>query len=245
MEQVSVLVNGAKGKMGAVTCGAVEAAEDMILVGKTDLGDDLQKEIDRSGAQVVVDFTHPSAARKNADLILDAGVRGVIGTTGFTEADIRELVEKAATNRLGMVIAPNFAIGVILMMKFAEEASRHLPAVEIIELHHDQKADAPSGTAAATAKRVARARGEAPTAPVNEKILIEGVRGGRCDGVPVHSIRLRGLLAHQEVLLGGPGQILTIRHDTTDRSAFMPGVLLAVRKVMGLNKLVFGLDDLL
>jgi 4-hydroxy-tetrahydrodipicolinate reductase len=144
-----------------------------------------------------------------------------------------------------MVIAPNFAIGVILMMKFAEEAARHLPAIEIIELHHDQKADAPSGTAMATAKRIGGSRGDAPAGAAPEKIGVEGVRGGRCHGVPVHSVRLRGLLAHQEVLLGGPGQLLTIRHDTTDRTAFMRGVLLAVRKVVGLERLVFGLDELL
>jgi 4-hydroxy-tetrahydrodipicolinate reductase len=205
----------------------------------------LPTEISRSGAGVVVDFTHPSAARKNADLILDSGARGVIGTTGFTDADVEELNRKAEPKRLGMVIAPNFAIGVILMMKFAEEAARHLPAVEIIELHHDQKADAPSGTAMATAKRIAGARGDAPAGAVVEKIAVEGVRGGPCYGVPVHSVRLRGLLAHQEVLLGGPGQLLTIRHDTTDRTAFMPGVLLAIRRVMGLERLVFGLDELL
>lgn len=245
MERIRVLVNGAAGKMGTTVCAAVEAAEDMDLVGKSDVGSDLAKEIWRGGPKVVVDFTHPSVARANADCILDAGVRGVIGTTGFTDEDIEQLGRKAGARGLGMVIAPNFAIGVVLMMRFAEEAVRHLPAVEIIELHHDQKADAPSGTALATARRVARARGAAPPGEVHGKTAVEGVRGGRCDGIPVHSVRLRGLLAHQEVLLGGPGQVLTLRHDTMDRTAFMPGVLLAIRKVTSLRGLVFGLDGLL
>lgn len=239
------MVNGARGKMGTTVCAAVEAAADMVLAARTDRGDDLEAEIGRSNAEVVVDFTHPSSARANADAILDAGARGVIGTTGFTDADLETLRQKAASKRLGMVIAPNFAVGVVLMMKFAEEAVRHLPAVEIIELHHDQKADAPSGTAIATARRVARARETRLPGSAHEKVVVEGVRGGRCEGIPVHSVRLRGLLAHQEVLLGGPGQVLTIRHDTMDRTAFMPGVLLSIRKVMDLDRLVFGLDELL
>jgi 4-hydroxy-tetrahydrodipicolinate reductase len=245
MSDIRVLVNGALGKMGKATTLAVREAEGLVLAGETDLGHDLAGEIEKSKADVVVDFTHPSVARGNADTILDAGARGVIGTTGFTDEDIAVLGEKARSKNLGIVIAPNFAIGVILMMKFAEEAARYLPAVEIVELHHDRKADAPSGTALATAKRIAAVRAQAPASPVEEKVTVEGARGGRADGIPVHSVRLQGFLAHQEVLFGGPGQILTIRHDTTDRSAFMPGVVLAIRKVLQLDGLVFGLDKIL
>jgi 4-hydroxy-tetrahydrodipicolinate reductase len=245
MSDIRVLVNGALGKMGKATTLAVNEADGLVLAGETDLGHDLVEEISKAKADVVVDFTHPSVARENADTILDAGARGVIGTTGFTDEDMTALGEKARSKKLGLVIAPNFAIGVILLMKFAEEAARYLPAVEIIELHHDRKADAPSGTAIATAKRIAAVRAQPPVAPVEENVTVEGARGGRCEGVPVHSVRLRGLLAHQEVLFGGPGQILTLRHDTTDRTAFMPGVVLAVRKVMQLEDLVFGLDKIL
>jgi 4-hydroxy-tetrahydrodipicolinate reductase len=245
MSDIRVLVNGALGKMGKATSLAVQETEGLVLAGETDLGHDLAEEISKAEADVVVDFTHPSVARQNAEAILDAGVRGVVGTTGFTDDDLAALGEKARLKKLGMLIAPNFAIGVILMMKFAEEAARYLPAVEIIELHHDRKADAPSGTAIATAKRIAAARTEVPASPVEENVTVEGARGGRADGVPVHSVRLQGFLAHQEVLFGGPGQILTIRHDTTDRTAFMPGVTLAIRKVMEMDGLVFGLDKIL
>jgi 4-hydroxy-tetrahydrodipicolinate reductase len=245
MSDLRVIVNGALGRMGRQTCEAVEGEPDLRLVARTDAEDDLATAIAEHKADVVVDFTHPSSARANADIILDGGARGVIGTTGFTADDIDALSRKAEEKGLGMVIAPNFAIGVILMMRFAEQAVKHFPAVEIIELHHDRKADAPSGTAAATAERLLKAREQEPPPRPPEKETLPGARGGSREGIRIHSVRLPGLLAHQEVIFGGAGQVLTVRHDTSDRAAFMPGVILAVRKVVGLSDLVFGLDDLL
>jgi 4-hydroxy-tetrahydrodipicolinate reductase len=245
MSKIRVLVNGALGKMGSETCLAVEESPDMEVVAKCDLGDDLAQSLRAGGAEVAVDFTHPSAGRKNAETILSAGVHAVIGTTGFKPEDLEPLRRLAEENNRGILIAPNFAVGVILMIRFAEEAVKYFPSVEIIELHHDRKADAPSGTAVATAERLVRARTEAPPERPPEKITLEGARGGNLDGIPIHSVRLPGLLAHQEVLFGLPGQVLTIRHDTLDRKAFMPGVLLAIRKIRDKKGLIYGLDELL
>ena len=202
---INVAVSGAAGRMGATVCAAVEAAEDMALVGRADpllqtaLGDVL------GDADVVVDFSTPDTAPDNARLCLEAGVHCVMGTTG---ADFSQLEGVGAAN---LFVAPNFAIGAVLMMRFAREAAAHMPECEIVELHHDRKLDVPSGTAARTAELVREAGGN-----VHE---------------PIHSVRLPGLVAHQEVLFGGPGQTLTIRHDSVDRESFMPGVLLAVRRV--------------
>jgi 4-hydroxy-tetrahydrodipicolinate reductase len=231
--------------MGSETCLAVGEAPDMEVVAKCDFGDDLAKSLRESGAAVAVDFTHPSVGRKNAETILSAGVHAVIGTTGFKTEDLEPLGRLAEEKNRGILIAPNFAIGVILMIRFAEEAAKHFPSVEIIELHHDRKADAPSGTAVATAERLVRARTAAPPARPAEKVTLEGARGGNLDGIRIHSVRLPGLLAHQEVLFGLPGQVLTVRHDTLDRKAFMPGVLLAIRKIRDKKGLIYGLDDLL
>ncbi len=226
---IDVLVNGAKGKMGQEVVRAVQAEADLRLAGATDLGDDLEAEIRRSGAAVVVDFTHPSAGSRNTETILRSGARPVVGTTGFDAAGIARLRELAASVRLGGLIAPNFAIGAVLLMKFAAEASRFLPDVEIIELHHDQKADAPSGTAVKTAELIAERRGK-PRPPPAEVQTIAGVRGGRSHGIPIHSVRLPGFVAHEEVIFGGLGQVLTLRHDSLSRTSFMPGVVLAIRK---------------
>jgi 4-hydroxy-tetrahydrodipicolinate reductase len=217
---INVAVSGAAGRMGATACRAVEGADDMSLVGRADplletslldvLGD----------ADVVVDFSTPDTALANARHCLEAGVHCVMGTTG---ADFSELAGVGTAN---LFVAPNFAIGAVLMMRFAAEAARHMPECEIVELHHDRKVDAPSGTAALTAKLIAEAGGN-----VHE---------------PIHSIRLPGLVAHQEVLFGAPGQTLTIRHDSVDRESFMPGVLLAIRKVGSLEQSpTIGLDNLL
>ena len=245
MAKIRVLVNGALGKMGSETCLAVGESPDMEVVAKCDVGDDLAQHLSTSGAEVAVDFTHPSVGRKNAETILGAGVHAVIGTTGFKPEDVEALGGLAEEKGRAILIAPNFAIGVILMMRFADEAVKHFPSVEIIELHHDRKADAPSGTAVATAERLARARVETPPARPPEKVALEGARGGNLNGIPSHSGRLPGLLAHQEILFGLPGQVLTIRHDTLDRKAFMPGVLLAIRKIRDKKGLVYGLDELL
>jgi 4-hydroxy-tetrahydrodipicolinate reductase len=215
---IRVAVAGAAGRMGATVCEAVQGAEDLELTGRADpaLGTALRDVLD--DADVVVDFTRPDTALENALACVEAGVHVVIGTTGFDAGALREL---SADARANVFVAPNFAIGAVLMMRFAAEASHHLAKAEIIELHHDAKLDAPSGTAARTAE------------------LMDG-------DVPIHSVRLPGLVAHQEVILGDVGQTLTIRHDSTDRRSFMPGVLLAIRRVGSLERSpLVGLEHLL
>jgi 4-hydroxy-tetrahydrodipicolinate reductase len=249
MARIPVVVNGAKGKMGAEAIKAVGSAADLELVGAFDLGDDLAKELSSWKGCVVVDFTHPSCAYENALKILEAGCHGVIGTTGFKADQIKSLEQECEAQGQGFFIAPNFAIGAVLMMRFAAEAAKHMERSEIIELHHPGKADAPSGTAHKTAELMALSRSEAglpqfegPDAATN---ILPGTRGGDYQGIRIHAVRLPGLLASQEVILGAAGQTLTIRHDSMDRSCFMPGVLLACRKVQGLKGLVVGLDRLL
>ena len=243
--KIRVLVNGAKGKMGAETVNAVLGDPALSLAGQTDLGDDLKVAIRDNGAQVVVDFTHPSSAFSNAETIIASGAHPVIGTTGFTSPQIEELQARCKSLRRGGLIAPNFAIGAVLMMRFAAEAARHLPHVEIIELHHDGKAEAPSGTAIKTAEMIAAARPKAPAPKVASKELSPGALGARGYPVPIHSVRLPGHVAHQEVILGGLGESLRLRHDSISRESFMPGVLLAVKRVVELDHLVYGLEHLL
>jgi len=238
MTRVAVL--GALGKMGATVCDAVEAADDLTLAARLDEGWD-----DLAGAEVAVDFTHPDAVMDNLRRCIAAGVHVVVGTTGFDDARLDQVrAWLADAPDVGVLIAPNFGIGAVLMMRFAEQAAPHFDSVEIVELHHPGKADAPSGTARATAARVAAARGDAK-APDATTSALPGARGADVDGVPVHSVRLAGLVAHQEVLLGTAGETLTIRHDSTDRVSFMPGVLLAVREVASRPGLTLGLDPLL
>ena len=242
---IRVLVNGAKGRMGRTVVEAVRGDAALELVGETDLGDDLSAAIAHGKAAVVVDFTHPSSAYANAQAILAAGARPVVGTTGFTPQQIADLQARAETLRLGGLIAPNFAIGAVLMMRFAAQAAPHMPYVEIIELHHDGKAEAPSGTAIKTAELIAEARPKAPKLLVESKELAPGARGTKDYAVPIHSVRLPGHVAHQEVILGGLGETLRIRHDSISRESFMPGVLLAVKKAPELDKLYYGLEHLL
>ncbi|HKI99626.1 MAG TPA: 4-hydroxy-tetrahydrodipicolinate reductase [bacterium] len=242
---IRVLVNGAKGRMGQQVVAAVQADAETELVGQTDVGDDLASAIATAQAAVVVDFTHPSCAYDNVQAILVAGARPVVGTTGFTPEQIADLQARAAKAGLGGVIAPNFAIGAVLMMRFAAEAARHMPYVEIIELHHDGKAEAPSGTAIKTAELIAEVRPKAPPLLVESKELSPGARGARGYAVPIHSVRLPGHVAHQEVILGGLGETLRIRHDSISRECFMPGVLLAVKQATGLSQLYYGLEHLL
>jgi 4-hydroxy-tetrahydrodipicolinate reductase len=222
---IRVAVAGAAGRMGETVCRAVSGASDMELVARADpaLGVSLEEALSAE-PQVLVDFTIPDTALPNARQAVEAGVHVVIGTTGFSAAEL----ETFRDARANVFVAPNFAIGAVLMMRFAAEAARHMRAAEIIELHHDGKLDKPSGTAARTAALMTEARGE------------DGYQ------VPVHSVRLPGLVAHQEVILGDVGQTLTIRHDSVDRESFMPGVLLAVRRVAGLeDSPVVGLEALL
>jgi 4-hydroxy-tetrahydrodipicolinate reductase len=244
---IRVAVLGARGRMGQQVCRAVTGAEDLELVAAIDQGDPLA-DVVAAGAQVLVDFTQPDAVLDNLRFAADHGLHAVVGTTGFTEqrlATVRDWF--AARSELGVIIAPNFGIGAVLSMRFAELAAPHFQSVEIIELHHPGKADAPSGTAQTTAQRVAEARRAAGSDPMPDATssALDGARGAVVDGVRVHSVRLAGLVAHQEILLGTEGETLTIRHDSLDRSSFMPGVLLAVREVVNRPGLTVGIDSLL
>ena len=242
---ILVLVNGAKGRMGRETVAAIEGDAELELAGAIDLGDDLAAALAAGGAQVAVDFTVAGAGYENCRRIIAAGVRPVVGTSGFSPDQVSDLQSRCAEKGLGGLIAPNFAIGAVLMMRFAAEAARHMPHVEIIELHHDGKIDAPSGTAVKTAEMIQAARPQAPPPKVTETESAPGARGARSYPVPIHSVRLPGLVAHQEVILGGLGQTLTLRHDSISRDSFMPGVLLAVKRVVELDRLVYGLENLL
>ena len=241
---IRVAVLGARGRVGAEVVRAVEAADDLVLAGAFDVGD----ERDLSGADVAVDFTSPSAVMDNLRACVDAGVHAVVGTTGFDEgrlAELRRWLESAPG--VGVLIAPNFGVAAVLMMRFAAQAARFFDSVEIVELHHPGKADAPSGTARRTAELVAAARREAGAAPMPDatSTALSGARGADVDGVRIHAVRLAGLVAHQEVLLGGQGESLTLRHDTYDRSSFVPGVLLGVRSIADRPGLTVGLEALL
>ena len=237
-------VNGARGKMGAETVKAIREQADFSLVFECGRGDDLSDVIRRTGADVVVDFTRPDCALANALMILDSPARAVIGTTGFQPTDLDRLRARCEERHTGAIVAPNFAIGAVLLMKFAEIASRHFPAAEIVEMHHAGKRDAPSGTAIATAARIAVGRSKAGL-EISEARVDAPSRGEQRDGVALHSVRLPGLVAHQEVFFGGPGELLTLRHDTMNREAFMPGVLLAIRRVVDVHGLVMGLEALI
>ncbi|MGW6727529.1 4-hydroxy-tetrahydrodipicolinate reductase [Nocardia sp. NPDC055029] len=244
---IRVGVLGAHGKVGQAICAAVEAAADLELVAQVDKGDALAT-FTETGAEVVVDFTHPDVVMGNLKFLVENGIHAVVGTTGFDEARLAEVRSWLAQRpEVGVLIAPNFAIGAVLSMRFAEQAARFFESVEVIELHHPNKADAPSGTAYRTAALIAAARAEAgvglsPDATTTE---LEGARGADVDGVRVHSVRLAGLVAHQEVLFGTQGETLTIRHDSIDRNSFAPGVLLGVREIAGRPGLTVGLDPFL
>jgi 4-hydroxy-tetrahydrodipicolinate reductase len=255
---IRVGVFGAAGRMGATVCAAVVADSELQLVAAVDprgAGGSVSDVViaaepsamTDAGAQVAVDFTILEAARANATWCAANGVHAVVGTTGFTDAHLRELraAFTSSESNSNCIVAPNFAIGAVLMMRFAELAAPYFETAEIIELHHDAKADAPSGTAITTARRLAAASADWATDPTTQEVL-PGARGGRGPaGIPIHSVRLRGLVAHQEVLLGTTGQSLTIRHDSYDRASFMPGVLLAVKRVADHPGLTVGLDAFL
>ena len=230
--------------MGQESVKAVSKDPDLDLVAQTDLGDKLPGIIDQTKAQVVVDFTTAAAAMKNADCIIESGARPVIGTSGLLPEQVAELQKLCNKQNLGGIIVPNFAIGAVLMMKYSQDAAKYFPHVEVIEMHHDRKADAPSGTAIKTANLLAESRGSAPHT-VDEKEILSGARGANAEDIRIHSVRLPGLVAHQEVIFGGQSQTLTIRHDSIHRDSFMPGVCLACKKVMDLNELVYGLEHLL
>lgn len=245
--KIKVAVLGAKGRMGSEACRAVTAADDLELVASIDAGDSLDLLIS-SGTQVVVDFTHPDAVMGNLEFAINNGIHVVVGTTGFDSAKldlIRGWLKK--NEGTGALIAPNFGLGAVLMMQFAAQASKYFESVEIVELHHPNKADAPSGTAARTAELITEARTVAkrPAMPDATSSALDGARGALVGDVHIHSVRLRGLVAHQEVILGDLGETLTIRHDSIDRTGFMPGVLLGIRSVPTHPGLTFGLEHFL
>lgn len=240
-----VAVLGAKGKVGATMVAAVRSADDLTLSAEVDAGDALSLLTD-SGTEVIIDFTHPDVVMDNLKFLIDNGIHAVVGTTGFTEerlAQVRSWL--AAKPGVAVLIAPNFAIGAVLSMHFAVQAAKFFESVEVIELHHPQKADAPSGTASRTAELIADARNGMPPSPDATSTGRAGARGADVDGVRVHSIRMTGMVAHQEVLFGTMGETLSIRHDSYDRTSFVPGVLLAVRKVAQLSGLTIGIEPLL
>ncbi|MGW3044757.1 4-hydroxy-tetrahydrodipicolinate reductase [Kitasatospora sp. NPDC001159] len=242
-----VAVIGAKGRIGSEAVKAVEAAPDLELVAT--LGRDSKlEELTGAGAEVAVELTHPDSVMGNLDYCLHHGIHVVTGTTGWTDerlATVRGWLDQAP--ELGLLIAPNFSIGAILGMKFSQIAARYFESVEVVELHHDRKADAPSGTATRTAQLIAAARAEAGRPPQQDPTThsLPGARGADVDGVPVHAVRLRGLLAHQQVMFGDTGETLTIRHDSLHHSSFMPGILLGARKVVETPGLTFGLEHFL
>jgi len=244
---IRVGVLGANGKMGTQTVATITAATDLELVAALDLGDSIET-LKKSGAEVVVDFTHPDSVMANLEYAINNGINVVVGTTGFDSAKLAKVKELLANNpKVGALIAPNFGLGAVLMMQFAAQAAKHFESVEIIELHHPNKADAPSGTATRTAELITDARKVAnrPPMPDATTSALPGARGAKVGDVPIHSVRLRGLVAHQEVVLGDQGETLSIRHDSIDRTGFMPGVLLGIRKVGSHPGLTFGLEKFL
>lgn len=241
---IKVLVNGAFGRMGQHVVKTLEEDARFQLVGQTGREYHLDKAIKDSHPDVVIDFTEPKSVYRNTETIIDAGARPVIGTSGLSETDIQTLQKKCADLKRGGIIVPNFSLGAVLLMKYAKEISKFMPNVEIIEMHHDKKLDSPSGSALRTADLLA---GTGKLNPALQSTVenVKGARGAFYKNIPIHAVRLPGLLAHLQVIFGGTGETLTLRHDSLDRSSFMPGVLLACEKVMTLNGLVCGLEEVL
>jgi len=242
--RIRVGVLGARGRMGAEVVKAVTNSSDVELVVQLDLGYSLDQLLSNK-AEVVVDFTTPDSVMKNLEFLINNDIHAVVGTTGFDQARIDSLTKELSKHpKVGVLIAPNFAIGAVLMMEFAEKAARYFESAEIVEMHHPAKVDAPSGTAARTAELMTEARKSSSMKPMPDatKGSLEGARGSKVGDIPIHSIRAQGLVAHQEVLFGGVGETLTIRHDSLDRAGFMPGVLLGIRSVVKNQGLTHGLD---
>ncbi|MEA1961447.1 MAG: 4-hydroxy-tetrahydrodipicolinate reductase [Bacillota bacterium] len=264
-EKIKVIIAGALGKMGIETAKAVHRDQDLELVGVADIrargekfsdltalkeldlmvDNDLDLLIDRTQSDVLVDFTNPQAVFNNAKTALNRRITAVLGTTGLNDIELRQLEKIALQNDVGVAVIPNFAIGAVLMMKLAQEAAQYFPDVEIIEMHHDQKMDAPSGTAIKTAEMIRENQVKTPSRNAREFEKIPGSRGGDLNQVRIHSVRLPGFVAHQEVIFGGVGQSLRIRHDSFNRESFMPGVLMAVKKMVEIKGLIYGLEKLM
>ena len=242
---MKVAVLGAKGRMGAETVAAIESAADLTLSSALDLGDSLDQLI-KSGTEVVVDFTHPDSVMKNLEFAINNGIHVVVGTTGFDDKKLSELKNLLSKNsRVGALIAPNFGLGAVLMMQFSQKAAQYFESVEIIELHHANKVDAPSGTAIRTAELITDARKQSKKGamPDASKTVMPGARGAKVGDVPIHSVRSHGYVAHQEVIFGDAGETLSIRHDSINRAGFMPGVLIGVRNVAKYPGLTIGLEN--
>lgn len=253
---IKVIIAGFKGKMGQAAYKMVTEDNTLEVVG---LLDPLTSQKEAAGvpvfnqkedligleADVWVDFTTPKVAYEHTRFALEHGFAPVVGTTGFTSDEIEELIELSRKRELGGLIAPNFAVGAVLLMQFAAQAAKYFPNVEIIELHHDQKKDAPSGTAIKTAELISKVRPQKPQGAMDEKEVLPGARGAELDGMRIHSVRLPGLVAHQEVIFGGQGEGLTLRHDSYDRQSFMTGVNLGIKEVVNKKELVYGLEYLL
>ena len=244
VKAMRVGVLGAKGKVGSTMVAAVQAAEDLTLSAEVDAGDPLSL-LTEGDTEVVIDFTHPDVVMGNLEFLIANGIHAVVGTTGFTQQRVEQVQSWLAEKNTSVLIAPNFAIGAVLSMHFAKQAAPFFDSAEVIELHHPHKADAPSGTAARTAKLIADARKGLPPNPDATSSSLPGARGADVEGIPVHSVRLAGLVAHQEILFGTQGETLTIRHDSLDRTSFVPGVLLAVRRIRERPGLTVGLEPLL
>jgi len=264
-DKIRVIVAGALGRMGTETVKAICQDEELSLVAAVDIkargetvsditglkeisltiDNDLEAALERTKPQVLVDFTNPQAVFNNVRTALTKGVTSVVGTTGLNQVELNQLEKLALEHNVGVAVIPNFAIGAVLMMKFAQEAARYFPDVEIIELHHDKKMDAPSGTAIKTAELISQNRPQRPPRNVREMEKITGCRGGDLDQIRIHSVRLPGFVAHQEVIFGGIGQSLTIRHDSYDRVGFMPGVIMVVKRMLDRKGLVYGMENLL
>ncbi|ENQ3104659.1 dihydrodipicolinate reductase [Bacillus sp. 491mf] len=265
MKEIKVIIAGPRGRMGHEAVLLMERTPHFNLVAAVDykhggkkisdiaglpnidapIYTDLHTCLDEVEADVLLDLTTPEIGKKHVTLAVERGIRSVIGTTGFTEDELQQLTETAKEKQVGTIIAPNFAVGAVLMMKFSQMAAKYFQDVEIIELHHDQKLDAPSGTAVKTADLIRQNRESKQQGHPNETEQLEGARGANVDGIHIHSVRLPGLIAHQEVLFGGDGQMLTIRHDSFNRASFMSGVKLSIETVMNLDHLVYGLENII
>ncbi len=241
---IKVVVNGALGKVGKTVVTAVTNEKDMVLLKGLDVEDDINKYLKSNKVDVVVDFTRPESRMENVKAILSNGAHAVIGTTGFTDDDLKQVSKWCAEYKKNIIIGPNFAIGTIFQMYFAKIAAKHFDTAEIVEYHHDQKVDFPSGTAVKTAQLMAEER-DAFNLNTKDKVAnIEGARGGDYHGIKIHSVRLPGMVAHQEVIFGSAGQYLTLRHDVTSRESYMPGVLLSIREVISRPGLTYGLEGI-
>ncbi|RNB84972.1 4-hydroxy-tetrahydrodipicolinate reductase [Brevibacillus panacihumi] len=247
-QQIRVAVAGANGRMGQEVVTMLGQDKQLLYVGALDTrGEDevIRARIEEMKPDVLVDFTTPHSVYRHLEICLQHGIRPVVGTTGLSQDEIQEMTRRFGEAGLGCIVAPNFAIGAILCMKFAAMAAKYMPHVEIIELHHDRKLDAPSGTALKTAEMIAAVREEIKQGHPEEKETIPGARGAEYDGFRIHSVRLPGMVAHQEVLFGATGQTLSIRHDSINRESFMPGVNMAIKAVMNMNGFLYGLEHLI